>query len=115
MYLYSANGKNTCVLLQVYEASSSCDAFVLWLSIFRESPKYASPRGIPAGDAFHNTWVRTSDSLDGCDPIRSSELKVDLEMTNGIYFELLESFASKSPFAEKMFREWFMLPIVKCG
>lgn len=36
-------------------------------------------------------------------------------MADEVYFELSESFASKSPFAEKMFREWFMLPIVKWG
>jgi len=36
-------------------------------------------------------------------------------MADEIYFEPSESFASKSPFAENMFREWFMLPIVKCG
>lgn len=41
--------------------------------------------------------------------------RVDVGMTNKIYFELSESFASKSPFAEKMFKEWFMLPMVKCG
>lgn len=79
--------------------------FVLWLRTFRGSPKYASPRGISASDAFHNAWVRAGDGLDGGDPVRPSESKGDGGVTNGIYFELSESFASKSPFAEKMFRE----------
>jgi len=87
----------------------------LWFKIFRGSPKYASARGISAGDPFHNVRVRASDGLNGGDPVRSGESKGRCGMTNEVYFELSESFASKSPFAEKMFREWFMFPMVKCG
>ena len=39
--------------------------------------------------------------------------RVNIGKSNEIYFELSESFASESPFAENMFSEWFMLPIVK--
>ena len=90
-------------------------AFNLWLKIFRGIPKYASARGISAGDPFHNVWVRAGDGLDGGDPVRSGESKGQCGMKNGVYFELSESFARKSPFAEKIFREWFMFPMVKCG
>ena len=41
--------------------------------VFRGSPKYASPRGISTGDAFHNARVGASDGLDGGDPVRLGE------------------------------------------
>jgi hypothetical protein len=88
---------------------------VLWLEVFGGSPKYASARGISAGDAFHNTGMRTSDGLDGCNPIGLVSREINTRMMNEIYLELSESFASRSPFAENMSRECFMLPIVKCG
>lgn len=47
----------------------------LWFKVFRGSPKYASARGISAGDAFHNAWVRAGDGLNGGDPVRSGESK----------------------------------------
>jgi len=69
------------------------------------SPKYASPRSVSTGNALHDAGVRTSDRLDGGDPVGFGELKFGIGTINEIYFELSESFASNSPFAENMFRE----------
>lgn len=49
--------------------------------------------------------MRASDGLNGSDPVRSGGSNVNNGMMNGIYFELSDSFASRSPFAENILRE----------